>query len=151
MTGAEQIKQFQDAGFTPEEIQQWSSDQAQHLSAAGFKQEEIGAWFGQKPEPDHAKANEALARSVTTIASNAKQTASDIATLYGPVEAGLNAASAFIFGFPMYLGSGGATAAMRATGILDQDTDPKEIATRFSQAVTYQPMSQPGQRLSEAL
>src|SRR5437899_11523392 len=115
MTGAEQIKQFQDAGFTPEEIQQWSSDQAQRLGAAGFKQEEIGSWFGQKPQPDHAKANESLAKSVTTISSNAKQTASDIATLYGPVEAGRNAASGFYFCFPIYFGTGGATAATPGT------------------------------------
>src|SRR5258708_7246273 len=120
----------------------------------GFQLDSLPSGFvvdGQKPEPNHVAANESLAKSVTSITSNAKQTASDIATLYGPVEMGLNAASGFAFGFPMYLGAGGATAAMRSMGILDQDTDPKEIATRLSQAVTSQPMSQPGRRLSEAL
>jgi hypothetical protein len=155
MNGAEQIKQFEAAGFSPEEIQQWSSSQAQHLTAAGFGQDEVGAWFGQKPEPDHAKANENLAKSVTGIIERSKerskQTAADIGTLYGPVEMGLNAASAFGFGFPAYLISGGATAAMRGMGILSDDTDPKEIATRFSEAVTYQPFSEAGKRLSEAL
>lgn len=114
-----------------------------------------GGWetIGPPPrqEPDHAAANTALAKSVTGIISNAKQTASDVGTLYGPVEMALNAGSGFAFGFPTYLAAGGITAAARGLGIMSEDTDPKEIATKFSQAVTYQPFSEAGKRLSEAL
>src|SRR5205814_10618994 len=65
---------------------------------------------------------------------------------YAPIETALNVTTGFVFGFPAYLGGGVGTLAARSLGL--SDDDPKEIAKRFSEAVTYKPMMPAGQRLT---
>src|SRR6266576_4833240 len=115
MNGVEQIKQFEAAGFSPEEIQQWSAGQSTRLRDAGFSDTEVRAWFGQKPEPDHEKANAALADTLAeaTKRETPKEAPAEPAgglyaanlpmdAVKGSVEAVLNVASGFTFGFPAY-------------------------------------------------
>ena len=43
------IKNLQSAGFSDEEIKDWSVKKRKELSEAGFNEEEIGTWLGQAP------------------------------------------------------------------------------------------------------
>src|SRR5207248_438547 len=108
-----------DAGFSPEEIQQWSAEQSGRLREAGFGDAEIRTWFGQKPEPDHEKANTAFASTLAEATKREPQKEAPqepVGGLYaanlpmeavkGSVESVLNIASGFTFGFPAYLGGG---------------------------------------------
>lgn len=100
-------------------------------------------------QPDVNKANTGLAKSIAGSLQRTVQGVEDIATVYGPIEAALNATSGMIFGFPMYLGAGVGTLAARGLGLTD--ADPKEVASEFASAVTYHAQTQAGQRLSNAV
>lgn len=96
------------------------------------------------PEPDHAMANASLAKSV---AGAMGQTVADIGSVYAPIETALNVATGLLFGFPAYLGAGVGTLIARGLGL--SDDDPKEIAKKYSELVTYKPYSEAGRRLTE--
>src|SRR6267378_1701907 len=64
-------------------------------------------------------------------------------------EAGLNLLTGLGIGFPAYLGGGLGTIIARDLGYTDED--PKEVAKSYSEAVTYQPRTEEGQKLSEAV
>ncbi len=99
------------------------------------------------PELDTAKANASLAKTVVHGTQQAGQTVADMATLYAPIETALNVTSGMLLGFPAYLGGGVGTLIARGLGL--SEDDPKEIAKKFSEAVTFQPITQAGKRLTE--
>ena len=65
MNGAQQIKQFQEAGFEQDEIAEWSTNQRSRLSDAGFSEVEINEWFGQK-EPNLAPVKKFVEDNLST-------------------------------------------------------------------------------------
>jgi len=148
MSGLQEVEELRAAGFEDPEIAQWATKERTGLREVGFTEEEITDWFGERP-PNTTKANSALARAVSESIRRAGQGVADIATIYGPIEAALHAASGLIAGFPAYLGAGVGTLIMRGAGLSDED--PKEIAAKFAESVTYQPMTQAGQRTAQAL
>jgi hypothetical protein len=94
-------------------------------------------------EPDTAKANASLAKSVSGALGEMGQTTKDMATVVAPIETALNVTTGLILGFPTYLIAGGLSAAnYYISG--NRDEDPKTIAERFAQAVTYQPRTEAG-------
>lgn len=97
-------------------------------------------------EPDTMTANRSLAKSVAGAFKQAGQTVADVATVWGPIEAALHVATGFTGAFPAYLGGGVGQIINRVSGL--SEDDPKEIATRFAQAMTYQPRTAAGQRLA---
>jgi hypothetical protein len=145
-------------GYTEEEIQAYLAPRVEEAQAAGYTEEEIGKYLGVRPV-DTAQANKNLAANVhgeitkATTGGKVKdalkqmgQTVADVASVYAPIEATLNVATAGVFGFPTYIGAGLGTIIARATGLSDED--PKEVASRFAQVMTYQPMTEAGQRLT---
>lgn len=81
--------------------------------------------------------------------SNAWQTIKDVGTVYGPIEAATNlltGAAGFIVG-DLGVGAG---AAFDREVMGDTDVDPQYWADKVSQAMTYQPRTEAGQRLASA-
>ncbi len=99
------------------------------------------------PDPDHAKANESLAKNLVDFSKRTAQTAADVGSVYPAVETALNVGSGIALGFPMYLGAGVGTLMARGMGLSEED--PQEVAKKYSAAVTYQPMTEAGKRLTE--
>lgn len=81
MNANDQIKQLQGAGFSDDEITQWSSDKRNQLQSAGFSGAEVDNWFGQK-EPNL----EPVKKLVQTNLSSQPEQAKDF---MGALEAGL--------------------------------------------------------------
>ncbi len=141
-----QIESLRTAGFTPDEIGTWAADKRSQLSAAGFDDGEIDNYFGA---PDTKSANTNLATAVAKTLQPAWQTVKDLATVYAPIEASLNVATGMGLGFPAYLAGGLGTVVGRAAGLTDED--PKTIANKFAQAMTFTPYSTPGKRLAATI
>src|SRR5882762_8064045 len=112
---------------------------------------------GQKPEPDHDKANAAFASTLAEATKREPPKETDLSggNLYaanlpmdavkGSVESVLNVATGFTAGFPAYLGGGLGTVMARDLGWSDED--PKEVASRYAEAVTFQPTTESGKQL----
>jgi len=101
---------------------------------------------GEAVEADHAAANASLSRSVENGLRQAGQTIVEVGSVYAPVETALNLATGVTLGFPGYLigGIGG----LIARHTYSPETDPKDIAEAFANALTYHPMTQKGQHLT---
>ncbi len=171
-----QIEQLRTAGFTPTEIGAWGAKKREELTAAGFGEREIDAWFG---DADHAKANASLAQTIADrfAAQGADAETAKAAGFMGQygfehaiqvgqeavkprqvpsvgpysipnLEAVLNLATGLGAGFPAYMVGGVSGLARRALG---SDEDPKEIAAKYAEAVTYQPRTEQGQATAETL
>lgn len=160
------------AGFAPAEIDDYRSVESTKLSQAGFSPQEITDYLGApRPAPDMAEANRAFAQNVgnalvdshnaanglpssglahfgAALGKAAGQDAMDIGTVYGPIETALNTATGIVFGAPAFIVAGAAGLAAHALGA---NVDPMELAQRVQRAVTYQPMTGAGQRLSGAV
>jgi hypothetical protein len=158
---AGEVNVLRGAGFSEAEIQAYIAPQVEKLQSAGFSPDEIAKHFGIRPI-DVAAANNALAARVHSeivkgqnggnkqiALEQMSQTVKDAATVYAPIEAALNVATGAAFGFPGYLigGIGGDI----AHWVYSPDTDPKEIAKTFSDALTYQPHTEAGARFTSAL
>lgn len=158
------LDQLAAAGFSQQEMDGYASQQRQQLSAGGFSDQEINDYLGvkaQPPHPDSAAANQAFAQAVGNhlvdahnlvnvgTGKDALQTMTDIGSVYGPLEAALNVATGTVFGFPAYL-IGGAAGLVDKFAFGDKTMNPEALAQKLSQAVTYQPMTQAGQRLAGA-
>jgi conjugative element/phage-associated large polyvalent protein len=152
------IDQARDAGYTEDEIREYIAPQIAEAQAQGYGEEEINKYLGVKPV-DVQAANTALAKRVHNEVTKAQdggkakealcamgQTVKDAATVYAPIEAALNVATGVTFGFPMYLGAGLGAVINKATGRSDED--PKEVASRFAELVTYQPHTDAGERFT---
>lgn len=165
------LDRLQAAGFSPQEMAGYASQQHATLAAGGFSDQEISSYLGGQmgppaPEPDAGEANAAFAQAAGNhftdthnivnvgTGKNALQTMTDMGSVYGPLEAALNVATGTIFGFPAYIGAGaGGLLDKYVLGRFDKDyanVDPAALAERISQAVTYQPKTQAGQRLAAA-
>lgn len=89
-----------------------------------------------------AKGNASLSRSVAAALKTGAENSVDVAGLEGA----LNVATGLTVGFPAYLVGGVSGLARRALG---SDEDPKEIAARYADAVTYTPRTKLGQEMAE--
>ena len=112
------------------------------------------------PQPDMAAANKQFSRTVgnalTAAATKLKpivgapgeavDTAADIGSVYAPIEAALNAGTGLLFGFPAYVGGG--LGGLISKHLLGLDADPKELADTMQKVMTYQPLTERGQRLT---
>jgi hypothetical protein len=152
------VDEAREAGYSEDEIKAFLAPRIKQAQDEGYSPEEIGKHLGLRPI-DHAAANQALAQNVQTEITKAQsggrtkqalqamgQTVKDAATVYAPIEAGLNLATGAVLGFPAYLlgGIGG----LVARHTYSPDTDPKEIATKFAQVMTYAPMTDAGTRFT---
>ena len=148
-------------GYTEEEIQAHLAPKIAAAQAEGYSPEEIGKHLGVKPI-DHGAATNAMAarvqREITTAQDGAKkrtalqemgQTVKDTATVYAPIEGALHLATGIAGGFPAYLAGG--IGGLIARHTYSPDTDPKEIATKFAEAMTYKPRTDAGERFTSAL
>jgi hypothetical protein len=160
------------AGFAPNEIDDYRASESTKLSQAGFSPQEITNYLGaSKSEPDMAEANKSFAQAAgnaivdahntsnglptsglaafgSALGKAGAQDALDVGSVVGPLEAAANVATGTIFGFPGYLIAGAGGLAAKALGV---NVDPSELATQVSQALTYQPHTQAGQRLASAV
>jgi hypothetical protein len=152
------IDQAREAGYTEDEIRDYLAPQLAEAQAQGYGEEEIGKYLGVKPV-DNAEANKNLAARVDSeitkattggevkkAAAQMGQVVKDTASVYAPLEAAMNVATGIAFGFPMYVGAGLGAVINKATGRSDED--PKEVASRFAEMVTYQPHTDAGARLT---
>lgn len=64
MSARQRITDLEQAGFTPEEIADWSAKKRQELGASGFSEAEIDTWFG-KPPFDSTPIKEYVDRNMT--------------------------------------------------------------------------------------
>lgn len=96
-------------------------------------------------EGTHAKANASLARFVGDALKPAGQTILDVAQLHASIETALNVTTGMVLGFPTYLAT---VVATHPRGIGLDEPDADRIAKQLAEAVTYQPMSVTGQRLT---
>ena len=148
-------------GYTEEEIQAHLAPKIAAAQAEGYSPEEIGKHLGIKPI-DHGAATNAMAgrvqREITTAQEGAKkrtaleemgQTVKDTATVYAPIEGALHLATGIAGGFPAYLAGG--IGGLIARHTYSPETDPKEIATKFAEAMTYKPRTDAGERFTSAL
>ncbi|MES2348493.1 MAG: hypothetical protein V4641_13100, partial [Pseudomonadota bacterium] len=151
------VDQLREAGFGESEIQGHFAPKVAQLQDAGFSQQEIDAHLGFRPV-NVAEANKNLAAAVHGHVANgppksafdpAIQTVKDIGSVYAPIEAALNVVTGAVGGFPAYLGGGIGQLINRAIGA--DDADPKVVATRFAEAMTYQPRTEAGQRLTNTI
>ena len=147
-------------GYSEEEINAFLAPKIAEAQAQGYGPKEIGEYLGVAPV-DHKAASTALSARVQHEITKAKtggratamqqmgQTVKDAATVYAPVEAAFNLATGVAFGFPGYLlgGIGG----LIARHTYSPDTDPKEIATRYAEVLTYHPRTEAGERFTGAL
>jgi hypothetical protein len=147
------LDDLQAAGFSEGEVKDFAAQQRQTLSAAGFTDDEINQHLGVPAQPDTLAANKQFSRVVgdalTKAAATLKpagETVMDVASVYAPIEAALNAGSGLLFGFPAYVGAG--LGGLVSKHLLGLDADPKELAETMSRVFTYQPMTQRGQRLA---
>ena len=108
-------------------------------------------------EPNHPQATHTFARTlgnavgsaVNTMkegSSRSMETLGDIGQVYPVIEAGLNAATGVLFGFPAYVGAG--LGGLAGKYLLGNEADPKALAEMMQQLFTYQPMTERGIRLS---
>ena len=155
------IDEARAAGYGEDEIQAFLAPKIQAAQDAGYSPDEIAKHLGIKPV-DNVGANARLAERVHAEVTAAKdggmakhalrqmgQTVKDTATVYAPVEAALNLATGLALGFPTYLGTGLATVIGRAAGLTD--ADPKDVATKYANVVTYNPQSDAGARMATTL
>jgi hypothetical protein len=147
------LDDLQAAGFSEGEVKDFAAQQRQTLSAAGFTDDEINQHLGVPAQPDTLAANKQFSRVVgdalTKAAATLKpagETVMDVASVYAPIEAALNAGSGLLFGFPAYVGAG--LGGLVSKHLLGLDADPKELAENMARVFTYQPMTQRGQRLA---
>lgn len=133
-------------GYTEDEIQAYLAPRVEQARAEGYSEQDIGKYLGVKPV-DGKAAQRNLAGRVydgltTAVGNKAKQVA-------GTYEAAASMGSSLLAGFPAYLVGGIAGLAVRNT--YDPDLDPKEMATKFAQAVTYDPRSDSGKAQADTL
>src|ERR1035437_10078282 len=76
-------------------------------------------------QPDLAKSNKTLAGVIGDNIGKAGQTVADMATVYGPVEALMNAGTGLLFGFPAAIT--GAIAGLSNKYLMSGQADPKEL------------------------
>lgn len=160
------------AGFSPAEVSDYRASESTKLSQAGFSPQEITNYLGTPhPEPDMVEANKSFAQAAGNALADAHNTsnglpssgiaafagalgkagaqdAMDAGTLVGPLEAAANVATGAVLGFPGYIISGAGGLAAKALGA---NVDPADLASRVSQALTYQPKTGAGQRLASAV
>jgi hypothetical protein len=157
------LDDLRSAGFSDTEVSDFATEKRQTLSAGGFNEKEINDYLGLKPEPSTQRANSALARNVSDALGKvqiagevakehtapAGQTLKDMATIYGPVEAVLNAGTGLLLGFPAYVT--GAIGGLSNKYLMNGQADPAHVAEVAQNILTYKPLSEPGRRLADNL
>lgn len=145
-------------GYTEGEIKEYLAPRIKEAQAAGWSEQEISDFLGIKPI-DHGEANRALAERMHDEITKAQeggqkksalermgQTVKDVSTVYAPIEAGINLATGFAGGFPAYLAGGLFGLAQRHT--VNPDLDPKQVAEKWAETMTYEPYTEAGKRLA---
>lgn len=144
------------AGFSDAEVNSFASEKRQSLLGAGFSDDEVNDYLGTTPkQPDMAAANKTFASTMWARMKDAVKSPVDAAAAGGAavdpirtaqLEAGLNAGSGLLFGFPAQVAAG--LSGLVAKHALGMDVDPAEMAEHLSKAVTYVPRSPLGIQLT---
>ena len=143
---AGEIDALRAGGFSEDEIKAHVAPKVQALQEGGFSTEEIGKHLGIRPV-DHGAAQKSLgSRIYDNLAATAKNTTRALSPVIGTVETAASLVTGLGAGFPAYLvgGIGG----LIARNTYSPDTDPKVLATMFSEAVTYNPRSDSGKSMT---
>lgn len=160
------LDQLQAAGFSPQEMAGYAQQKHAALSAGGFSDQEIASYLGgtmgpAAPHPDTAEANRSFAQAVGNsvvdihnlmnvgTGKDAAQTMMDIGTVYAPLEAALNAATGVMLGFTGYVAAGAIGGVDRYV-LGNKQMDPNAFADKIANALTYQPHTAVGARLTGA-
>lgn len=143
------VDQAREAGYSDEEIQAHLAPKIAEAQAAGYSPDEINAHLGIRPV-NVAAANQSLAKSVGAHLMDAVkavgETTAKVMFPVGQLEAALNLTSGVVGGGLAYMAGGVKQLAARALGT--DDTDPQEVGKRWANAVTYEPRTASGQRMS---
>lgn len=129
-------------GYTDAEIQTFLAPKVAEAQRVGYTPEEIAKHIGVK-SVDEVSAQKNLANIVYDhLAKQAK-------TAVGVQEAGASVVSGLALGFPAYMMGG--VGGLIARNTYSPDTDPKEIAKMFSEAVTYDSRSDQGKSIADTV
>jgi hypothetical protein len=93
-----------------------------------------------------AQGNKTFARTLVNTMKPAMQTTEDIGKVYPVIEAGLNATTGLLFGFPASMIA--ATGGLISKYLLGTSADPKEMMDATQNFFTYHPMTEAGERMT---